>query len=232
MTCENVPSGTGGLAYDAGRNALYVSRTSAEGSSLLRVDATTLGTVATAPVDPAPAEPDPAPASDPDSAPADPAGPAEAAGSAGTPAPSASSAPAGSPTSPEATSADQALTPPGASTASSGTTAPRRAPSQQSRPGPQDDIMLATGKPRQAEDQAACLTHPPQRGGGAFSRAAPECGPRSSAEREDRGRRSVCSVTGPVSHWVPVGVQGLAGRWRPSRRFARECPARVWWTLG
>lgn len=53
MTCENVPSGTGGLAYDAGRNALYVSRTSAEGSSLLRVDATTLGTVATAPVDPA-----------------------------------------------------------------------------------------------------------------------------------------------------------------------------------
>ena len=29
--------------------------------------------------------------------------------------------------------------------------APRRAPSQQSRPGPQDDIMLATGKPRQTE---------------------------------------------------------------------------------
>ena len=38
-----------------------------------------------------------------------------------------------------------------ASPASKGTAAPRRAPSQQSRPGPQDDIMLATGKPRQTE---------------------------------------------------------------------------------
>ena len=59
--------------------------------------------------------------------------------------------PTGSPTSPAAASADQALTSQGATPAPSGTTAPRRAPSQQSRPGPQDDIMLATGKPRQAE---------------------------------------------------------------------------------
>ncbi|WP_178388120.1 YwiC-like family protein [Actinomyces oris] len=81
----------------------------------------------------------------------DPPRPTPAAGSADSPAPSASSAPAGSPASPEAASADQALTPPGATTAPSGSTAPRRAPSQQSRPGPQDDIMLATGKPRQTE---------------------------------------------------------------------------------
>ena len=59
--------------------------------------------------------------------------------------------PTGSVTSPAAVSADQALTPPGVTSAPAGTTAPRRAPSQQSRPGPQDDIMLATGRPRQVE---------------------------------------------------------------------------------
>jgi len=83
------------------------------------------------------------------SAPTDPAGPTEAAGSAGSPASPQFTA---SPESPAAASADDAVPTPQVTAATSNSTdLPRRAPSQQSRPGPQDDIMLATGKPRQAE---------------------------------------------------------------------------------